>query len=291
MWGFVSTVFFLWCIWSVFVWLRDRRRQKRAVRALRREQEEKDKALQKYKEARERDVKALGIEGWKPGVRLQKIPFEKVAKWEGGTVRRLIYDPVLPDLSIKVEFSTWTAEGCKAIKGRRLDDVWISHFEYGSVVIIAPESGVWVPLMSDGYPKPGDALLELDTTPGVLTRREEKEAAERAERMRKAAEREKAEIAAALKERQRRRELEKQVRLELIDSGELFGEQTKRPPIPRDVVDAVYRRDGARCVYCGSTENLQLDHIIPFSKGGATSLENLQLLCQKCNLEKSNKIG
>jgi 5-methylcytosine-specific restriction endonuclease McrA len=114
---------------------------------------------------------------------------------------------------------------------------------------------------------------------------------EQAERMRAAAELEKAEIAAKLKERQRRRELEEQVRMELIDSGELFGDQPKRPPIPREVVDAVYRRDGARCVYCGSTENLQLDHIIPFSKGGATSLENLQLLCQKCNLEKSNKIG
>ncbi len=118
----------------------------------------------------------------------------------------------------------------------------------------------------------------------------ERPAREAAEKER-AAEREKAEIASKLKERQRRRELEKQVRLELIDSGELFGDEAKRPPIPRDVVDAVYRRDGARCVYCGSTENLQLDHIIPFSKGGATSLENLQLLCQKCNLEKSNKIG
>ena len=94
-----------------------------------------------------------------------------------------------------------------------------------------------------------------------------------------------------MKERQRKRELEKQVRQELIDSGELFGDQTKRPPIPREVADAVYSRDHGRCVYCGSTENLQFDHIIPFSKGGATSLENLQLLCQKCNLEKSNKIG
>ena len=118
----------------------------------------------------------------------------------------------------------------------------------------------------------------------------ERPAREAAEKER-ALEREKAEIAAKLKEKQRRRDLEEQVRMELIDSGELFGEQPKRPPIPREVVDAVYRRDGARCVYCGSTENLQLDHIIPFSKGGATTLENLQLLCQKCNLEKSNKIG
>lgn len=104
-------------------------------------------------------------------------------------------------------------------------------------------------------------------------------------------EREKKEIADKLKEKQRRRALEEQVRQDMINSGELFGDQPKRPPIPREVVDAVYRRDGARCVYCGSTENLQLDHIIPFSKGGATTLENLQLLCQKCNLEKSNKIG
>lgn len=104
-------------------------------------------------------------------------------------------------------------------------------------------------------------------------------------------EREKAEIAAQIMARHRRSQLEKIVRQELIDSGELFGEQPKRPPIPREVVDAVYKRDGGRCVYCGATDNLQLDHIIPFSKGGATTIENLQLLCQKCNIEKSNKIG
>lgn len=92
-------------------------------------------------------------------------------------------------------------------------------------------------------------------------------------------------------ERHRKRELEKSVRQNLIDRGLLYGEQTKRPHIPQEVVDAVYKRDGGRCVRCGSTENLQLDHIVPFSKGGATSVENLQLLCRKCNLEKSNKIG
>jgi len=101
----------------------------------------------------------------------------------------------------------------------------------------------------------------------------------------------KKEIAKKLKEKQRRQELEKIVRQELIDSGELFGDQPQRPPIPREVADAVFKRDGGRCVYCGATENLQFDHIIPFSKGGATTIENLQLLCQKCNLEKSNKIG
>ena len=76
-----------------------------------------------------------------------------------------------------------------------------------------------------------------------------------------------------------------------MDEGEIFPEANKRPPILKEVVDVVWRRNGGKCVYCGSTENLQLDHIIPFSKGGATTVENLQLLCQKCNLQKSNKIG
>lgn len=102
---------------------------------------------------------------------------------------------------------------------------------------------------------------------------------------------EKKSIKDKLLEKKRKQELEKAAMQELMDEGELFPEAGKRPPIPKDVVDAVWRRDGGKCVYCGSTENLQLDHIIPFSKGGATTVENLQLLCQKCNLQKSNKIG
>lgn len=92
-------------------------------------------------------------------------------------------------------------------------------------------------------------------------------------------------------EKKRRKEIEKAALQELMDEGEIFPEANKRPPIPKEVVDAVWNRDGGKCVYCGSMENLHLDHIIPFSKGGDTSVENLQLLCQKCNLQKSNKIG
>lgn len=98
-------------------------------------------------------------------------------------------------------------------------------------------------------------------------------------------------IKSQYKNRKKKRELEKQALQELMDEGEIFPEANKRPPIPKEVVDAVWNRDGGKCVYCGSTENLHLDHIIPFSKGGDTSVENLQLLCQKCNLQKSNKIG
>lgn len=91
--------------------------------------------------------------------------------------------------------------------------------------------------------------------------------------------------------KQRKRELEKIAIQELINEGIVFPDANKRPPIPRDTVDAIWNRDGGKCVYCGSTENIHLDHIIPFSKGGATCLENLQLLCEKCNKSKSNKIG
>ena len=102
---------------------------------------------------------------------------------------------------------------------------------------------------------------------------------------------EKDKIKAKLLEKKKKREIEKLALQELIDEGEIFPEANKRPPIPKDVVDTVWNRDGGKCVYCGSNENLHLDHIIPFSKGGDTSVANLQLLCQKCNLEKSNKIG
>lgn len=102
---------------------------------------------------------------------------------------------------------------------------------------------------------------------------------------------EKDKVKAKLLEKKKNREIEKKALQELIDEGEIFPDANKRPPIPKDVVDAVWNRDSGKCVYCGSNENLHLDHIIPFSKGGNTNVENLQLLCQKCNLEKSNKIG
>lgn len=67
-------------------------------------------------------------------------------------------------------------------------------------------------------------------------------------------------------------------------------EQTERVPIPQAVRSGVWRRDGGKCVHCGSKENLQFDHIIPVAKGGATSAVNLQLLCRPCNLSKGARI-
>lgn len=103
-------------------------------------------------------------------------------------------------------------------------------------------------------------------------------------------EREKEKIRQHLLNQKKRRELELKVHQEMFEKGELSMDGTKRRYIPQSVVSEVYHRDGAKCVICGATENLQLDHIIPFSKGGSDTAENLQVLCQKCNLKKSNKI-
>ena len=53
---------------------------------------------------------------------------------------------------------------------------------------------------------------------------------------------------------------------------------------------AVWTRDMGRCVQCQSVSLLEYDHIIPLSKGGATSYENLQVLCRSCNRHKSDHI-
>jgi len=85
-------------------------------------------------------------------------------------------------------------------------------------------------------------------------------------------------------------------KLELIKNKkgiEIDKEVTLDNPrtIPSSVKREVWKRDKGKCVMCGSTENLHFDHIIPYSKGG-TSLDsrNIQLLCAKHNLQKSDNI-
>jgi 5-methylcytosine-specific restriction endonuclease McrA len=67
-------------------------------------------------------------------------------------------------------------------------------------------------------------------------------------------------------------------------------QQTTREPIPEAVRSEVWRRDQGRCVKCGSNQQLEFDHIIPVSRGGATTVRNLQLLCRRCNSSKGASI-
>jgi hypothetical protein len=65
---------------------------------------------------------------------------------------------------------------------------------------------------------------------------------------------------------------------------------TLRGAIPDDLKQYVWTRDGARCRRCGSNVELQFDHVIPVAFGGATSAENLQILCGPCNRSKGASV-
>jgi 5-methylcytosine-specific restriction endonuclease McrA len=68
--------------------------------------------------------------------------------------------------------------------------------------------------------------------------------------------------------------------------------------VPQDLKDQVWKRCQGMCQanwrtdssldkntgdICGSNENLEFDHIVPYSRGGKTTYRNLQLLCQRHN--------
>ncbi len=77
-------------------------------------------------------------------------------------------------------------------------------------------------------------------------------------------------------------------------SNKTIAEEVKRD-IPLKLRLQVLKRDKFKCVYCGrspATEAgviLHIDHVTPFSKGGKTTLGNLQTLCEKCNWGKGDE--
>jgi len=65
----------------------------------------------------------------------------------------------------------------------------------------------------------------------------------------------------------------------------------RRRIIPTAIKLAVWKRDGGRCVQCGATDELHFDHDLPWSKGGTSfSVDNVQLLCMRHNIQKSAHI-
>lgn len=66
--------------------------------------------------------------------------------------------------------------------------------------------------------------------------------------------------------------------------------RVERGKVTNRIRFAVYNRDGNCCRRCGSTYDLEVDHIYPISKGGKSNFGNLQTLCHTCNSLKSNRV-
>jgi 5-methylcytosine-specific restriction endonuclease McrA len=87
-----------------------------------------------------------------------------------------------------------------------------------------------------------------------------------------------------------RREIEK-----LLVAYHRFLDQRKRKSLSRPSrwrLNRLQRRAllaifGGRCLACGSASVLELDHVIPGGAGGSDRIENLQVLCKRCHLEKT----
>ena len=89
---------------------------------------------------------------------------------------------------------------------------------------------------------------------------------------------------------QRKRKLEQKLNsAHSLMRAEEDGRPT-RTPIPTELRRAVFERDGGRCVECDGNFDLQYDHVLPVALGGATTLQNLQLLCADCNRRKSDSL-
>lgn len=83
--------------------------------------------------------------------------------------------------------------------------------------------------------------------------------------------------------------------LKLSDREENFNDENLELShtrlIPSQIKKDVWKRDQGKCRLCKESKNLHFDHDLPFSKGGTSlSIDNIRLLCVKCNLRKSDKI-
>ena len=67
-------------------------------------------------------------------------------------------------------------------------------------------------------------------------------------------------------------------------------DRERKARLPADwaqLTAAVFERDGHACVYCGDRSTpLHCDHVIPLSRGGSSSMDNLATACSDCNLAK-----
>lgn len=80
------------------------------------------------------------------------------------------------------------------------------------------------------------------------------------------------------------------IQIATLQNKQRFQRFQARPAIPDVVRQYVYDRDGHKCLHCGATETLSLDHIHPYSLGGSDDPGNLQTLCRPCNSSKGARV-
>lgn len=73
-----------------------------------------------------------------------------------------------------------------------------------------------------------------------------------------------------------------------------YNQANQRKLMTQELRNKIKERDNYTCQICGKympdEVGLHIDHIVPISKGGKTIEQNLQVLCDKCNLRKSNRV-
>ena len=82
--------------------------------------------------------------------------------------------------------------------------------------------------------------------------------------------------------------------IQKAQSTATFLRQQERNRMTDSIRYQVLKRDNFRCTSCGAMAqthgvSLHIDHIVPVSRGGKTEMNNLQTLCEPCNLGKSNR--
>ncbi|MCF8466998.1 MAG: HNH endonuclease [Sneathiella sp.] len=78
-----------------------------------------------------------------------------------------------------------------------------------------------------------------------------------------------------------------EMRLPSVISLKRYIKQSKQPAFTRF---NVFLRDGFRCQYCGSGDELTFDHVLPRRLGGQTHWENITTACAPCNMKKGGRL-
>ncbi|MCB5177683.1 MULTISPECIES: HNH endonuclease [Microvirga] len=78
-----------------------------------------------------------------------------------------------------------------------------------------------------------------------------------------------------------------EIRLPSVISLKTYVKPSRHPAFTRF---NVFLRDRFTCQYCGAREDLTFDHVIPRSKGGQTTWENVVAACAPCNLKKADHL-